>query len=294
MAGVIYVSANSRVEASDKLIDAVLDAFSDLTILRSQHISVVSARRLKGRTPNSARALIVLLDADWLDRVTSAEASQSERHDLLHRLLAWAGRMHVLVFPVLLNEASMPRRTNLPADIAYLAGSHAMRLRARTSDEEEEDLEQLMMQVPAQLGLLQPRYTNAWIGSLLVVIVGVLLHTLLHHAWPLYIAESLLTIALCAIIVRTGYSPLGANVISAIVGLLGLAALGIGGAYLFSAEALSDAPRTTLSLPLAICGEFILLVGVVGYWTLSMLVITAANYGRVSRGTRQSGGYDYF
>lgn len=101
----------------------------------------------------TAAAVIVLIGESWLVPSPGAEASPQETGDFIHGEIAAALQRGVPVIPVLLDDAPMPARSQLPPDIQALADRNAIILH---SSRWQRDVDRLAMALESVTGPAQP------------------------------------------------------------------------------------------------------------------------------------------
>jgi hypothetical protein len=95
-------------------------------------------------------ALVAVIGPDWLTMAGENGRRLDDPEDWVRREIAEALRLGIRVIPVLLAATPMPRRDQLPADIADLASRQYLRLFARSS---RYDIQPLVDALAELLGL---------------------------------------------------------------------------------------------------------------------------------------------
>jgi hypothetical protein len=101
----------------------------------------------------TAAAVIVLIGRSWLGFSPGRAASPQETDDFVHDEIAAALRHGVAVIPVLLDDAAMPTRSQLPPDIQALADRSAFVL---DSSRWQRDVDRLAVALESVIGPAQP------------------------------------------------------------------------------------------------------------------------------------------
>ena len=120
---------------------------------------------------DQSTAIVIVIDARWSERLAAHD--DPVRFEISEALADRPSRT-IRLFPVLVGDARMPNRAELPVSIAGLADAHAAHIRTATADSDVNDIVRHLTGRRAIQGLAGPdRYDGAIMAAAFVLSVAV-------------------------------------------------------------------------------------------------------------------------